>query len=68
MVQQSAEMLTIDIRDDGVGFDLVSAEKTGHYGLLGIRERTRLINGTFEIESNAHDGTHLSISLPLETT
>jgi NarL family two-component system sensor histidine kinase YdfH len=68
VVQQSAENLTIDIRDDGVGFDLVSAEKAGHYGLLGIRERTRLVNGTFEIDSNTHDGTHLTITLPLEAT
>ena len=44
-LHQSDEELTIDIRDDGVGFDVETAVRAGHYGLLGIRERARLVNG-----------------------
>ncbi len=64
-VTQSAESLMIEVRDDGIGFDVETAVGAGHYGLLGMRERARLVNGTFEMTSKAGD-THLQISLPLE--
>ena len=63
---QSAEQLVIEVRDDGVGFDVETAVRTGHYRLLGMREQARLVNGTFEISSEPGKGTHLCISLPLE--
>ena len=65
-VTQSAGGLAIDVRDDGVGFDVETAVRAGHYGLLGMRERARLVNGAFEISSEVNEGTHLSISLPLD--
>jgi signal transduction histidine kinase len=30
-----------------------------------MRERTRLLGGTFEIESGAGGGTHIRVALPL---
>ncbi|MCP4419465.1 MAG: sensor histidine kinase [Chloroflexi bacterium] len=65
-VVQLDDLLVIEVRDDGVGFDVETAVAAGHYGLLGIRERVRLINGTFEISSKVKEGTYLRISLPLE--
>ena len=56
----------IEIRDDGIGF--ASAEillKTGHYGLLGMRERARLCGGQLDIESAVGKGTLLRLGLPL---
>ncbi len=55
--------LSVSIQDDGQGFD-ADAIPSGHYGLLGIRERVRLVNGTFEIQSNKQ-GTTLKIEVPL---
>lgn len=58
--------LMIEIRDDGIGF--ASAEillKTGHYGLLGMRERARLCGGQLDIESAVGKGTLLRLGLPL---
>ena len=54
--------LSVTIQDDGVGFD-ASAIPSGHYGLLGIRERVRLVNGSFEIQNQ--NGTTLKIQIPL---
>lgn len=51
------ETLELEIQDDGIGFD-VSQKTSGHYGLLGMRERTRLTNGNLEIESN-QNGTRI---------
>lgn len=56
--------LVIGIQDDGLGFDS-SAIPSGHYGLLGIRERVRLTGGQFTIQSAPKKGTTLTIELPL---
>jgi len=56
--------LSITIQDDGQGFD-ASVIPTGHYGILGIKERIRLVNGTFEIHSENGMGTVLRIQVPL---
>jgi len=56
--------LGIEVRDDGVGFDPAQIG-VGHYGLIGLRERTRLIGGTLNIESAPGQGTTLKVQLPL---
>lgn len=56
--------LEIEIKDDGVGFD-PEAIQSGHYGLLGMRERVRLAGGSFEVYSMPGKGTQLVIRFPL---
>jgi NarL family two-component system sensor histidine kinase YdfH len=51
------QTLEVEIRDNGKGFD-VNQEVSGHYGLLGMRERARLTSGNLTIESNAN-GTRI---------
>lgn len=56
------QVLVIEIRDDGKGFDTDEIGKiSGHYGLIGIRERVRLIGGNVEIVSQAEEGTLIRI-------
>jgi NarL family two-component system sensor histidine kinase YdfH len=54
------------VRDNGTGFDpkTISA-KMGHYGLLGMRERVRLIGGELEIVSMKGEGTTLRFHIPV---
>jgi NarL family two-component system sensor histidine kinase YdfH len=61
-VRMKDKSLLVTIQDDGVGFD-ASAIPSGHYGLLGIHERVRLVSGSFDIESD--NGTKLKIQIPL---
>ncbi len=56
--------LTVTIKDDGQGFD-ESTVPVGHYGLLGIRERMRLVDGSLGIQSRADSGTTIILELPL---
>lgn len=56
----------IYINDDGVGFNTnVIGAKKGHYGLIGISERVRVLDGTISIISNVNAGTSVSIKIPL---
>ncbi len=52
------------IRDDGRGFDPANAP-AGHFGLLGMRERTRRIRGRLHVRSRPGRGTVVSILVPL---
>lgn len=59
------EQLMFEIGDDGVGFDpAVVARQTGHYGLLGLRERARLLQGQLAILSAPGKGTTIRLQLP----
>lgn len=63
----------VSIADDGVGFDVngvISAIDMGvntGYGILGLKERVALLDGTFDIESKLGEGTHILITVPLSS-
>lgn len=59
-------MLRIELRDDGIGFDpTLVAHQSGHYGLLGLGERARLLHGHLSLQSAPGAGTCLSFSFPV---
>jgi signal transduction histidine kinase len=58
-------MLRLEVTDHGPGFDPAGAERTGRLGLAGMRERTELLGGAFEIISRLGKGTTVSASWPL---
>jgi two-component system, NarL family, sensor kinase len=53
------------IEDDGRGFD-VAAIAPDRYGLVGMNERARLLEGGFEVCSTPGQGTQLQITIPVE--
>jgi signal transduction histidine kinase len=55
--------LTINIEDDGVGFDVDA--KSSSFGLSNIRRQVELLKGEFTIDSRSQKGTVVFISLPL---
>ena len=59
--------ICIDVRDWGIGFN-PSAVAEQRFGLQGIRERTRLLEGSVAIESTPGQGTHIAVELPLART
>lgn len=56
--------LTLLVRDDGVGFDPEGPGKRRSLGLSSMRERCRLLDGTFEIRSALGEGTTIVAWLP----
>lgn len=61
------KVLFVNISDNGRGFNVHSiGEINGHYGLIGIRERVRILNGSIRINSEPKNGTSLKIEVPVE--
>jgi len=59
------QRLEIEVADDGVGFDPKTVTPSGgHYGLMGLHERARLIGGQLTIISALGKGTTLQMSIP----
>ena len=61
---QQGEQLRIEIRDRGAGFDLNDVAE-GRFGLHGMRERVRLLDGSAKIESAPGKGTRVVVELPV---
>jgi NarL family two-component system sensor histidine kinase YdfH len=60
-VSDEAEQLSMEIRDNGVGFSPNAIGKEpGHYGLLGLQERVRLVGGDMKVDSSPA-GTRIEI-------
>ncbi|MBO0794024.1 MAG: sensor histidine kinase [Ktedonobacteraceae bacterium] len=62
---ENATMI-LEIGDNGIGFE-PAKRMTGHYGLLGLRERARLMNGQLLISSEPGKGTAIRLCLPWES-
>ncbi|MFH1381849.1 MAG: GAF domain-containing protein [Chloroflexota bacterium] len=63
-------IITIHVKDDGLGFDVAEAlsskERPRGLGLLGMKERVELANGTLSVQSYPGGGTEINIEIPLE--
>ena len=55
---------TLAVCDDGRGFDPAQATPAGHYGLLGMHERARLIGGSVTVTSAVGQGTCVRLVVP----
>ena len=56
----------LTVSDDGTGFDPagVFASARGHFGLLGMRERARLMGGEVSVVSAEAGGTTVEVRVP----
>ncbi|RAO38014.1 Histidine kinase [Micromonospora saelicesensis] len=63
-----ADVVTLDVRDDGAGFDLTDQplprEPGGGYGLTVMRQRVTRVGGELAVESEPGSGTAISASVP----
>ena len=61
--------IVLTVEDDGRGFDaeaLFNGDNRLSLGLVGMRERTALLGGTFNIVSRPGQGTRIVVEVPAE--
>jgi len=65
LVERRGNIVRAIVEDDGIGFDINVNYGERHLGLLGMRERAELLNGTLMTESEPEHGTSIFIEIPL---
>jgi signal transduction histidine kinase len=64
-----AARFSLSVLDDGIGLDerFIAQGRDGHWGLQGMRERTRQVGGSLEIRSG-NTGTVVELRIPASRT
>ncbi len=57
---RDGSLVHLSIKDDGVGSD----NSEGGFGLLGVRERVQLLNGSVRVQTDGGKGFSLEVELP----
>ncbi|MDQ1668834.1 MAG: two-component system, NarL family, sensor kinase [Actinomycetota bacterium] len=68
-VAVDADTATLDVTDDGTGFDPAVAEaraRAGHFGLRALTDRVTAAGGSVQVRSTQGEGTHLEVRVPLQ--
>lgn len=68
-LSKDAETFTLEVEDDGVGFNVGAVdsnyEQRGSLGMVNMRERTELVDGKLLIRSSEGKGTLITVVVPL---
>ena len=72
IVSATDRLLKLQIRDDGVGFDVDAARqralKSGSLGLISMEERALLAGGRLKMRTVPHAGTTVQATFTLDNT
>lgn len=63
-LRRTPRNVRLSIRDNGQGFD-PSIPAEGHHGILGMKERAKLLRGKLRIQSTAGNGSSIIATVPV---
>lgn len=63
-LQTRTDEIVMKVRDDGSGIDLERLSRNRSLGIIGMRERSRLLGGEISIDSRDEGGTMVELSIP----
>jgi signal transduction histidine kinase len=68
-LNRRGSVLILEVRDDGVGFNVGAVDATyaqrGSLGMVNMRERAELVGGSLRVESAEGRGTLVTLTLPV---
>ena len=64
-LERKNNSFVLNVTDDGIGFDKYKIAGKRTLGLLGMKERTAIIGGTYDIISAPDKGTTVLVTIPL---
>lgn len=68
LLRRSNGRLTTLVEDNGRGFDPAMVPAGRGLGLIGMRERAELVDGALIVESAAHAGTRVRLTVPMASS
>ena len=60
-LEQEGDLVSMQISDDGIGFDPETAQREGCLGLVNMKERARSQGWVFGLESSPGNGTRIKV-------
>ena len=58
----------LTVKDNGKGFQVETEARSGHYGLLNMRERAKKAGGEVVVDSSLGQGTQVSFWVPISSS
>lgn len=69
-LEMSKKGINLNIIDDGIGFNIdevdLNFRDDGGFGLVNMKERVELLNGSIQIRSELNRGTKINVNIPNE--
>jgi signal transduction histidine kinase len=62
-LESQGDYLQLTVQDDGLGFDPRDKASSGHFGLVGMKERAELSGGKLTIDSQKGRGTKVTLNI-----
>jgi signal transduction histidine kinase len=67
-IDHKGDGILLSIADKGIGFDDAAPKGDKSLGLISMRERVRILDGTIKIKSAPGEGTRVNVRVPLEVS
>jgi signal transduction histidine kinase len=67
-LEKSKDNIFFEVTDNGKGFNESELNNLNSFGILGMKERTLLIGGLFDIRSEPHSGTTIRVTIPTHSS
>ncbi|HXU13537.1 MAG TPA: PAS domain S-box protein [Terriglobales bacterium] len=67
LLTEASGEVRLAVKDSGIGFDAESAKQSTGVGLISMRERVRLVNGTMSVDSKPMRGTIIRVCVPVKS-
>jgi len=64
ILEQKNNQLSLEIVDNGIGFDENQKKNSDSYGLIGMKERVFLLDGELTITGKKNHGTSIKVVMP----
>lgn len=65
-LSDAADVLTLEVTDNGIGLSAEAREKPQAFGLRGLRERARTVGGWIDLATPLGGGTSVILSVPID--
>lgn len=69
-ITRRGDVVVVEVSDNGVGFDTdavnANYDQRGSLGMINMRERTALLDGTLRIDSQEGHGTTVTVVVPIK--
>jgi signal transduction histidine kinase len=65
VLRKSENKIELEMKDNGKGLSKSDKKASRTFGIVGMRERARLLGGKFEITGTPHTGTRIYVQIPI---